>query len=270
MSKFKQVPLKVLSLMALAVLLSTSLIACGGGGGKSGNIVAAGPRFTIDFKDTIRSCETGKKEFTSLADYCDSLLDDAGNGHCARDLRLKAYQDNNCSSLTDDGIVDPSIGLRAEAWYGIWTMIVGLNSGDSLKLAPEPQRAIPWSDSGKPRTLVFAGLVEVNGRIEEFCRSPEISISSKDSFCATIKNDRAMNGCSGPQREWTAQTYQCGSFTASDRIFSHQIDGTDHQYGSIEDFCEGVMDLYWETSSDREADIALEVLNLYRCEDYGF
>ncbi len=86
-------------------MLSLTIAACGnkGGGGPAPaqgpvvsptstiptNIPLVNGKYTYEF--SVNNCSTGRREFTTVKDYCDGMLNDALNNNCARDLRVAAF-----------------------------------------------------------------------------------------------------------------------------------------------------------------------------------
>lgn len=85
-------------------MLSLSLAACSNGGSGSnsgpgpvltptvtnpGNIPMVNGRYMYEF--SANNCSTGRREFATIKEYCDGMLNDSLNSNCARDLRIAAF-----------------------------------------------------------------------------------------------------------------------------------------------------------------------------------
>ncbi|HEX7675587.1 MAG TPA: hypothetical protein VF412_15535 [Bdellovibrio sp.] len=94
-----------------SLLSMTTMIACSNGGGGSSapapvvptattvpttNTPFVNGHFTYQF--TQNGCDTGRKDFTTKADYCQALTNDALNNNCAREGRVMMFN-NQCVNL---------------------------------------------------------------------------------------------------------------------------------------------------------------------------
>jgi hypothetical protein len=85
--------------------LTLAFVACG-------DVSKSTKSESLSYSFKVNGCDTGKKTFSDLASYCESLLNDEANNYCAVDMRQEMYKqrcDGVSSNKNKSHNLDPSV-----------------------------------------------------------------------------------------------------------------------------------------------------------------